>query len=230
MAGSQSLVCTVCGGKHHAKGLCRTCYNRQWNAANKERAAVTARRNRSAHPTTVAAAARRYRERFPERLLERSNHWRVDNQDHVHARRRELRALDPELARAKARLYYAENTESQREYRRRYRASHVEQQRAAERRRRAANPVAYAIRKAKRRTSERAGGYMTAAIWAEILEWYGWRCAYCGASDVPLELDHVIPVSRGGETTRENIVPACGTCNKRKGNRLGWSPREVAAA
>jgi len=43
-------------------------------------------------------------------------------------------------------------------------------------------------------------------------------CAYCGAANVPLELDHVIPRSCGGSDRESNRVPACHRCNQRKGN------------
>lgn len=45
----------------------------------------------------------------------------------------------------------------------------------------------------------------------------GWTCQYCGA---PAEnLDHVIPRSKGGEHTWENVVAACRRCNSKKENR-----------
>ena len=43
-------------------------------------------------------------------------------------------------------------------------------------------------------------------------------CQYCGAKG-DLTFDHVVPRSRGGATTWENVVAACSTCNLRKGNR-----------
>ena len=48
-------------------------------------------------------------------------------------------------------------------------------------------------------------------------------CQYCGTRD-DLTFDHVIPRSKGGQTTWENVVAACSPCNLRKGDRL---PREV---
>ena len=47
------------------------------------------------------------------------------------------------------------------------------------------------------------------------------RCQYCGKkfSSSELSLDHVIPISRGGKSTWENVVCACLPCNVRKGNR-----------
>jgi 5-methylcytosine-specific restriction endonuclease McrA len=44
-------------------------------------------------------------------------------------------------------------------------------------------------------------------------------CQYCGAQD-ELTFDHVIPRSRGGTTTWENVVAACSPCNLRKGSQM----------
>jgi 5-methylcytosine-specific restriction endonuclease McrA len=50
----------------------------------------------------------------------------------------------------------------------------------------------------------------------------GWSCQYCGA---PAEnLDHVVPRSRGGRHTWDNVVASCRRCNARKENR---TPREA---
>lgn len=48
------------------------------------------------------------------------------------------------------------------------------------------------------------------------------HCQYCGKrfSTTELSLDHVIPRSRGGKTTWENVVCSCTRCNVRKGGRL----------
>jgi len=43
-------------------------------------------------------------------------------------------------------------------------------------------------------------------------------CVYCGSKE-SLTLDHVLPKSRGGKTTWENVVTACHTCNNRKDNK-----------
>jgi len=47
-----------------------------------------------------------------------------------------------------------------------------------------------------------------------------WTCQYCGTRHRTHELtfDHVVPRSRGGVTTWENIVAACQNCNRLKGN------------
>ncbi|KKJ01357.1 HNH endonuclease [Prochlorothrix hollandica] len=66
-----------------------------------------------------------------------------------------------------------------------------------------------------------------------ILDRDGHTCQYCGTTGEGLTLDHVLPRSRGGGDTWENMVTACNHCNVRKGNRtpteaampLGISPR-----
>jgi len=51
---------------------------------------------------------------------------------------------------------------------------------------------------------------------------YNWSCCYCNRKlpSNQLNLDHVLPKSRGGKTTWENVVVSCISCNKRKANRL----------
>jgi len=53
----------------------------------------------------------------------------------------------------------------------------------------------------------------------------GFTCQYCDYKRAAPELtfDHVIPRARGGRTSWENVVTACGACNLRKGSKL---PRE----
>jgi len=48
------------------------------------------------------------------------------------------------------------------------------------------------------------------------------ECQYCGKSGSvkDLTIDHVIPVSRGGRNTWENVVAACSPCNSKKGSKL----------
>ena len=64
-------------------------------------------------------------------------------------------------------------------------------------------------------------------------EWIALRaawggCAYCGATDRPLQRDCVLPISRGGRYTLDNVVPACGSCNASKCNDevTGWLRRK----
>jgi 5-methylcytosine-specific restriction endonuclease McrA len=50
-----------------------------------------------------------------------------------------------------------------------------------------------------------------------------WTCQYCGARS-NLTVDHVIPRSKGGVSSWDNIVASCAPCNRRKGDAL---PRQA---
>ena len=47
----------------------------------------------------------------------------------------------------------------------------------------------------------------------------GFKCAYCGAKDVRLTIDHITPKALGGKSTFENCVASCKPCNSRKGHK-----------
>jgi 5-methylcytosine-specific restriction endonuclease McrA len=47
-----------------------------------------------------------------------------------------------------------------------------------------------------------------------------WTCQYCGSARSTLTVDHVIPRSKGGGSSWDNIVACCAPCNRRKGDRL----------
>ncbi len=51
-----------------------------------------------------------------------------------------------------------------------------------------------------------------------LLEKWGRTCAYCGAQNVPLEVEHIQPRSKGGSDRVSNLTMACHSCNQAKGN------------
>jgi hypothetical protein len=53
-----------------------------------------------------------------------------------------------------------------------------------------------------------------------VLDRDGSMCVYCGSKGGPFHFDHVLPWSRGGRHTVENLVLACAPCNLEKGARL----------
>jgi 5-methylcytosine-specific restriction endonuclease McrA len=56
----------------------------------------------------------------------------------------------------------------------------------------------------------------TPAEWLATLKSHEGRCTYCGDTTL-IEIDHRIPLIRGGSNLIANIVPACRRCNRRKG-------------
>jgi 5-methylcytosine-specific restriction endonuclease McrA len=85
-------------------------------------------------------------------------------------------------------------------------------------------PAAARARYAKRRKGRlaRVDNDLTAAQWADLLTAWG-GCAYCHVQDAALQRDCIMPISRGGRYTLENVVPACPSCNNEV---TGWLRRK----
>jgi 5-methylcytosine-specific restriction endonuclease McrA len=52
-----------------------------------------------------------------------------------------------------------------------------------------------------------------------LLEKWSRKCVYCGKKNVPLEIEHIIPKSKGGSDRISNLTLACHECNQKKGNQ-----------
>ena len=52
-----------------------------------------------------------------------------------------------------------------------------------------------------------------------LLEHWGRECAYCGAKNLPLQIEHIQPQSKGGTNRFNNLTIACEKCNQSKGNQ-----------
>jgi 5-methylcytosine-specific restriction endonuclease McrA len=73
-----------------------------------------------------------------------------------------------------------------------------------------------------RRYHAKLEGDLTPEQWKSIKEKHGFACNMCGLKEpeITLTLDHIVPISKGGEHTALNIQPLCKSCNSSKGNRL----------
>lgn len=65
--------------------------------------------------------------------------------------------------------------------------------------------------------------YQQGELWQQEVRQYvftrsGYACAYCGAKNVPFEIEHVVPRSKGGSNRISNLVTSCRPCNEAKGN------------
>ena len=56
----------------------------------------------------------------------------------------------------------------------------------------------------------------------EVFKRDSFTCQYCGKSapDVVLEVDHIIPVSKGGDNDISNLITSCFECNRGKSNKF----------
>src|SRR6266513_89501 len=139
--------------------------------------------------------------------------------------------LDLEKRRAYGRDWMKRNAEKAREAMRRWRARHPQEHKLARDGYDAAHPDSANARRKRYRQAHPevrrviwqlrrarllgAGGKYTAREWADLVLRYQGRCAYCG-EEGSLQPDHRVPLALGGSNLIENILPACGRCNRRK--------------
>ncbi len=71
----------------------------------------------------------------------------------------------------------------------------------------------------RRRAVIANAGIYTEQEWEAKLIEFGGACAHCETQE-DIQRDHIIPLSRGGVNTIDNLQPLCGHCNASKGNRL----------
>jgi 5-methylcytosine-specific restriction endonuclease McrA len=69
---------------------------------------------------------------------------------------------------------------------------------------------------------------LSTSQWEEIKASFSNLCAYCG-EERPLQREHFISLSKSGEYSCDNIIPACAKCNQSKGSNsfFDWFPRQL---
>lgn len=196
-----------CRGGHLPQ--CKSCVaakQRNYNAENRDLIRERRAADYAAHPERYKARVKAYRDQNREQIEAKKRSYNVANPEKVKGwkddwyrknrqrqlgRARERREANPGLHRAYQRIWLTQNRDKDR------------------------------ARGARRRARKKNAPVVdfTAAQWQELLFYFDNRCAYCGCRSSPLHQEHMIPLSRGGSHTLENIVPACMECNYRKSTR-----------
>jgi 5-methylcytosine-specific restriction endonuclease McrA len=165
---------------------------REYYAANAERKSKQRRERHAANPDRLREWAREYYTTNRQRRCEHS------------------------------RKYYAANAAKAREYASEYRAANPEKIRENNAAYYAANPEKFVVYGSKRRARIiDAGGTHTPADLKRIYEHQGGKCALCKCllSKVRAEVDHIVPLARGGHNGPSNLQYLCRPCNRAKSTK-----------
>lgn len=163
---------------------------------------------------------REYYQANTERERKRTREYARSHADHII----EYRQINAERLREYAREY----NDAHAEHRREYRKVHAEYRREYKKQYHQSEGGKIAIRMAVHRRRARKQSLpdtFTATDWQHALDYFGGCCAACGRPPGlwhTLSADHWIPLSKGGPTTPDNIIPLChgsGGCNNKKNNR-----------
>ena len=182
----------------------RACSDR-WHERHLEQVRAYNAAWQTSHPEQVRAAGRRYA---------------AANRDKRRAKDASYRSKNVAKLQASHAAYREANREKQRAYAADRRISHRDILLAIEARYRQKNHEKELIRYATRRARKLSlPSTLTDQHWLAIKAAYKQRCAYCGSKPKVLTQDHVIPITKGGGSTPDNIVPACASCNSAKRDR-----------
>lgn len=159
---------------------------------------------------------RNYHKKYPEKAAARDKKRRQDPVAH-RIRMRGWKIRNPRKVSVNRRRQYEKNRENEIAYTVRWVREH---------------PLEKRVQTARRRTAQtQAGGSYTKDEFLELCQRTGFCCLSCGATNVLLHADHVIPVSKGGTSDISNIQPLCHSCNSRKGDAIiDYRPTPVDAA
>ena len=215
-------ICLECNSETEKlfKDMCRRCYMRQymrtWRRKHPEKVSGHNKISRQRHLEKRRAHDREYYRKHREKRLAYIHGYNKHNREHINARNRAYYRKCTETIKVQKAQYRREHAAEILDY---LRANYEHRKATAAdwRHRHPEKNAEYVARRRARKIS--ASGIHTASEWRSLKEQYGHRCFYCGKPSQRLTRDHLVPLSRGGDDDIINIVPACRSCNSRKGPR-----------
>lgn len=188
-------------------GFCKPCSVKaaqEWQKKNPERA---------------KKSAREYRKNNKEKVAKRTREYRKKNIEKVRKWRRDWSKAHPEYTRAASAKARKEHPRRNKEHQRKYAQNNKDKMNAK-------------TRKYRARKKFLLGSHTKEDI-EKIRKSQNNKCFWCDRKvKFPGHIDHVVPITRGGANSPENLVLACEFCNKSKGSKLPheWKPDKYPKA
>ena len=167
-----------------------------------------------------------YRKANAERRKVYQKSYTDANKERLLAYNREYYQKNTEVIKARSKASILANPKANADIHRRWKKANPEACRASQRRRYYARwqhcrDLDNIRTHARRVIIKTDRGNYTPAEWQAIKERQGFRCLMCGKQEpeIKLTVDHVIPVSKGGLNTADNLAGLCKPCNSKKGTK-----------
>ena len=204
--------------KDGRRAKCNICMNEKartyYDEVNREKKLASNKIWAKEHKEEMLKWGREYYERNSEKQMEKTIKWREEN---------------PTKWKKLVRKSYLKNKEKIKETSKTYRKNHVEELKAQKKEYRKTEACKIATKNNNnRRRSEKiktSNGTISTKALKELIIKQDYKCKYCNCDldfsvKNSVHLDHVVPLSKGGTHTIENVVYSCASCNLQKGASL----------
>lgn len=152
--------------------------------------------------------------------------WQQANFESIRERKRQHYQANIEIMRERRKLYSQNNTVAIKEFQSMYyqknRAKMIQRVKLYAKEK----PEIFRVNAERRRSRKLLlPSTLTLTQWEEAKFYFNNRCAYCGR-ELLLQQEHFVPLSKGGEYSKGNIIPSCKRCNSSKNasNFFEWYP------
>lgn len=209
-------------GKKSAKSgyraSCKNCdveYNKQYRQANREKVNQAKRLWAAKNPEKKKMMDAQYYIANKEKIAEYRKNWQILNANKIQEYRMQPAVREKKLI--ADRIYSQKHREKNLLASRKYRTNNPEKVAFSAKSYRQRNPELMRLKSHRRRMLQKNNSFIVTK--KDVLRVLSNVCFYCGSNKF-IELDHVIPISRGGKHSISNLVPACRPCNASKGARF----------
>ena len=210
--------CKECNRKHYAEH--REEYKAHSKKFRKENAEMVRQRDREYYHKNKESQKghyKKYYEKNKEILNEKKKEYRKNNPEKIKEYTKKYYSENQKTLQEKSLKYYYDNKEKENKKSLKYYYNHQERLQANHRVWTKLNPDKVKLHHQKRAALKKSlPATLTEKQWNKIKEHFQGQCCYCGKESDELQQEHYVPLSKGGEYTKNNILPACKSCNTSK--------------
>jgi 5-methylcytosine-specific restriction endonuclease McrA len=196
----------------------KAAYDREYRRKNYERVAASKAEYYRTHTEERSAYHATWRENNKEKQAAYDRVYRFANFDRLKAQKLAYIEANKELVARRRNAYYRRHVQHHAEKTKKWGALNPDRRKAISRKWYENNQERYRIYRLNRIARVKGvEGSFTADDIADLRKLQRGRCAYCRRRlPKPFDIDHILPLTRGGSNDRRNLQLTCGTCNRRK--------------
>ena len=217
-------------GKYGLRADCKVCekeYKREYSKKNKDKIKEYMKQYYEDNKEKINEINKIYNENNKDKIKEHKKQYYEDNKECFKEKYKEYREKNKDKIKEYMKQYQDDNKDKIKEYKKQYRENNPEYIKQY----RENNPEKIFNQNQRRRQLEgEQGDGITNEQWLEMMNFFDWKCAYSGIEfsshnkNKDRTIDHIIPLSEGGEHAIWNCVPMYANYNysKRASNMEDW--------